>query len=255
MSLSAVVIAKNEEQNIEKCLDSLVFCDEILLIDDFSSDRTVETIQKLKFKNQNYKSKVKIFRRGLNGNFAAQRNFGLKKAAGDWVLFVDADERVTPSLRDEITKLQLPNTNYNGFYIKRQDFLWGEEVKYSADRFHPVRLAKKESGVWQGKVHEVWEIKGKISNLKNSLTHYPHPTLRKFIEEINFYSTIRARELDAQGKKSSLARIVLWPKGKFLETWIVKRGFLNGTPGFVISLMMGLHSFLAWSKLWVRQRK
>ena len=124
--ISAVVLAKNEEKNIEECLKSLKWCDEIIIVDDYSEDGTLKKVQSSKFKVQNDsprgeagKSKLKIFKRRLDNDFAGQRNFGLEKASGDWVLFVDADERVNGQLRSEIGwRVTRYGLRVNGFNLK-----------------------------------------------------------------------------------------------------------------------------------------
>lgn len=245
--ISSVVLTKNEEKNIKDCLDSLRWCDEIVVIDDFSEDKTTEIAKKYG---------ARISKRALDNDFASQRNFGLEKAKGDWVLFVDADERVSQSLQEEILKLLGQNTSYIGFYLHRRDFMWGKELKHGEPgNVRLLRLAKRDSGKWERRVHEVWDVKGRVGELKNPLIHYPHPTLREFIAEVDWMSTLHAQENKREGKKSNLFKIVLFPKMKFLNNWILKRGFLDGTPGFLVAMVMAFHSFLSWGKLWLLQRK
>jgi len=245
IKLTAVILAKNEEKNIQNCLESVKFCDEILVIDDNSSDKTVEISRKMG---------AKVFNRSLNNDFAGQRNLALRQAQGQWVLFVDSDEIVPPSLREEINNLKF--TIYNGFFIKRQDIWKGKEIKYGeTGNIKILRLAKKEAGKWTRPVHEIWQVRGRVGTLKNSIFHYPHPALREFINEINQYSSLHAKANYREGKKPSLLKIIFWPKGKFVYNWIFKLGFLDGMAGFMIALMMSFHSFLAWSKLWILQRE
>ncbi len=242
--ISVVVLTKNEEKNIVDCIESLSFCDEVIVIDDNSDDRTVELAQR---------AKAKVFTRDLNRNFSTQRNFGLDKARGEWVLFIDADERVTPSLHQEIIT-NITNstiTQYDGFYIKRTDFIWGRELKYGeTTNVKLIRLARKDVGKWKGKVHEVWNIKGEVGQLKHPLFHYPHQTITEFLQEINFYTDIRAKELYDKGIKTSWWEIILYPKVKFIVNYFIKGGFRDGLPGLVFALMMSLHSFLVRAKLW-----
>ncbi|MBI2622447.1 glycosyltransferase family 2 protein [Candidatus Microgenomates bacterium] len=246
--ISAVILTKNEEKNIEVCLKSLDFCDEIIVIDDNSVDKTVELAKK---------SKAKVFTRALNNDFSRQRNFGLEKAHEEWVLFIDADERVSPSLCDEITQLtNNPITQCNGFYIKRRDFMWENELKCGeTGDIKLLRLARKEGGKWEGRVHEKWKVKGKLGELKNLLLHYPHQTITEFLREINFYTDIRAQELYEKGTSVYWWSIILYPKVKFFRNFFVKKGFLDGLPGLILALMMSFHSFLVRGKLWLMQQK
>lgn len=245
IKITAVILAKNEEKNIKKCLESVKFCDEIMVIDDNSADRTAEIARKLG---------VKVFRHSLNNNFAAQRNFALRQAQNQWILFIDSDEIVPEDLATEIKSLNYSDNE--GFYFKRQDIWQGKEIKHGeTGNIKLLRLARKEAGKWIRPVHEVWDIKGKTGILKNPILHYPHPTLREFISEINLYSTLHAGTNLEEGKKPSLWKIIFWPRGKFVYNWIFKLGFLDGTAGFIIALMMSFHSFLAWSKAWKLQKE
>lgn len=247
--ISAVVLTKNEEKNIAECLKSLTWCDEVIVVDDYSKDDT-------RAKCQNSDVKCQVFQRHLSDDFAAQRNFGLEKARGEWVLFVDADERISPALASEI---QHTTNNIqqreDGFYLKRRDFIWGKELKHGeVGNVRLLRLAKKGVGKWKKRVHEVWDVKGKTSMLENPILHYPHQTLREFVAEVESYSTLHAKTHLEEGRRSSVLKIVFYPIFKFLDNWGLKFGFLDGTPGFLVAKMMSFHSFLAWSKLWLMQK-
>lgn len=250
MTLSAIILTKNEEQKIKKCIESLRFCDEIIIIDDDSSDKTLDIAAK--FKN------VKIFKKNLDGNFAAQRNFAIEKASGNWILFIDADEEISQKLEKEIIKTTkaLEDDN-NAYYIKRRDMFWGKELKYGEvyDAAHKgfIRLIKKGRGQWYGNVHEVYYVNsGDVGNLENHLLHHPHANLKSFIDKINFYSSIRADELYEKGKKTNSFEIIFYPFFKFLYTYIVKLGVVDGLKGFVYCFMMSFHSFLVRSKLYMK---
>ena len=248
MNLSAVVLTRNEEDNIKECIDCLDFCDEVVIIDDNSSDKTVILAEKLG---------AKIYSRKLGTNFAAQRNFGLNKAQGKWVMFVDADERVTENLRNEIIQIiNDPLVNYLGFYIKRADYMWGRKLTYGETaNVKLLRLARRKAGKWTRRVHEVWEVRGRTHDLINPLKHYPHPTLADFLVSVNNMSSLHAKANLEEGKRSSLTKIIILPIGKFILNYIFKMGFLDGIQGFIVALVMSFHSYLAWSKLWFLQRK
>lgn len=245
--ISAVVITKNEERNIGECLASVSWCDEIIVIDDNSTDKTIEMAKK---------AKAKIYTHSLGNNFSEQRNFGLDKAKGDWILFVDADERVSSALWYEI--MQHTNdsiNNYSGFYVKRRDVMWGKQLSHGeTGNIKLLRLAKKSSGRWMGKVHEVWVVDGKKAILNNVLTHYPHNSVEKFLKEINFYTDLRSKELYDKKVKVTWISIILFPTGKFIRNYILKQGFRDGIPGLVLAMMMSFHSFLVRGKLWLMQQ-
>lgn len=244
--ISVVIIAKNEEQNIGRCLESLKWCDEIIVVDDNSSDKTLDIVRRYK---------AKIFSRALNNDFSAQRNFGLLKAMHEWVLFVDGDEIVPDALAYEMSSaIQLKDQNlrsFNGFYIKRIDFMWGKQLKYGeTGNIKLLRLAKKGFGLWEGKAHEKWNIDGHIGCLNNPMSHFPHKTLKEFLEEINFYTDIKASELNTKNTKVYFWSIPLYPIGKFIYNYVFKKGFMDGVAGLIFAIVMSFHSFLVRGKLW-----
>ena len=246
--ISAVVLTKNEEKNIKECLEGIKWCDEIIIIDDNSKDKTVKIAKE---------SGAKVFNHSLNNDFSAQRNYGLSKVKGDWILFVDADERISEPLQYEIRNVILfeERRDIDGYFIKRKDFMWGKELKHGeAGNIKLLRLAKKGKGEWIGKAHETWKVKGKTKFLKNSILHYPHQDVKIFLEEINFYTNLRAEELIDKKVKISWFSIILYPIGKFIINFFVKRGFMDGTPGFIIAMTMSFHSFMARSKTWLRMK-
>lgn len=232
--ISAIILSKDEEKNIARCLNSVSWCDEIILIDDYSRDKTVQIAKKYK---------AKIYKRHLNGNFAAQRNFGLSKAKNKWVLFIDADEVLSGKF--------LPHDKYEGYFIKRQDYFLGKKMSYSeAGNIKLLRLGKKGSGIWKRKVHEYWDIKSNVGNIEIFFVHYPHPSLREFIDDINRYSSIHTTENIKEGKQVNLFKIIFYPLAKFVKNYFYNLGFLDGTRGFIMAVFMSFHSFLSWSKAW-----
>lgn len=245
--ISAVVLTKNEEKNIKDCLESLKWCDEVVIIDDYSEDKTTEIAESFG---------AEVYKKKLENDFADQRNFGLEKAKGDWVFFVDADERVSDSLREEVTKLlSYKVTRSLGFYLKRRDFIWGRKLKHGeTGNIKLLRLGKKDAGKWRRAVHEAWEVEGPTETLRNPLSHYSHQTLREFLADIDWMSTLHAEENKKEGKRSNLFKIIFFPKLKFIDSWILKLGFLDGVPGLLVAFLMSFHSYLAWSKLWLAQR-
>ena len=246
MKLTAVILTKNEGNNIERCLKSVSFANEIILVDDFSIDSTVATASK-SIKN------IKVYKNDLKGDFAAQRNFGMKKASGDWILFIDADEIITSELQKEILE-KLNNSKFDSYYLRRRDFFWGKELRFGelskVRHIGLIRLIRKNSGIWMGDVHEVFHTAKKSGRLKNFVDHYPHPTIKEFLEDINFYSSLRANELFNQEKPINILEIIFVPILKFIYIYFVKLGFLDGPSGFTYSFMMTFHSFLVRAKLY-----
>jgi len=250
MKNSAVVLTRNEEKNIKECLESISFCDEVIVVDDDSTDKTLNIAKKMG---------AKTFSRGMNENYGKQCNYGLKKASGDWIFFIDADERVSKKLREEIIN-KLSNREivkqYSGFSVKRKDKLLDKWLRFGeVGTFRSIRLVKKGSGKWMRRVHVWFKLKGSVGKLKNPLQHFPHPTLNEFIRSINRWSSWHARANNEEGKKSNLFKIILFPVFKFFQNYIFRLGFLDGMHGFIHALLMSFHSFLAWSTLWINEQK
>ncbi len=270
-SISTVVLTKNEEKNIERCIATLAWCDEIIIIDDYSDDDTISRIKN--YESRIKEKNIKIFKRKLNGDFAAQRNFGLEKASGDWILFVDADEVVTTKLGAEIKQQisdavvipvnepgstekekwipgQARNDNrVAGFFLKRKDYFGGNWLNYGETanvRF--LRLGRKEMGKWEGRVHEVWKLEGEFGELINPVLHYPHPTVTEFLKEVNTYTDIVVQCWKEEGRKIKVWEIIVYPAGKFIRNYIIRLGFLDGVAGLIMAIFMSFHSFLARSK-------
>lgn len=245
--ITAVVLTRSEEKNIVDCLLSIKWCDEILVVDDNSNDRTRELAER---------EKTKVIKAALNGDFSKQRNLGLGIAKGDWVLFIDADERVTDSLRYEIQSVIADSMNpFNGYLIKRFDVMWGKILQHGDTNISLLRLAKKNAGKWEGPVHEKWVVKGKVGKLRNSIQHFPHPTIGEFLEKLNLYTDLRSRELYRKGVRSNFISVIAYTKTKFIQNYFIKRGFLDGVPGLISAVMMSFHSFLVRGKLWFLWQK
>ncbi len=246
-TLSAVLIAKNEEKNLPDWAACLSWCDELVIISDQSTDSTEALAKKLG---------AHVFTHALTNDFAAQRNFALQKATSEWVLFVDGDERVTPQLAQEIQEKIAQKNAPDGFYIRRSDFLFGKMLKFGdAGTTSLLRLAKKNAGHWKLPVHEVWDVQGRTETLTHPLYHYPHPTIDEFLSEINTYSTIRAQELYEKKIQSNYFSILAYPAGKFLENYFYHLGVLDGEAGLVSALIMSFYSFLVRGKLWLLWHK
>ncbi len=249
--LSVIILTKNEEKNIEDCLKNLAWCDEIVVVDDNSQDGTIKKLES-KSQSASWRIKLKIFKRDLNGDFAQQRNFGLEKAAGDWVLFIDADERVSSSLREEIIKkINNPQNQFNGFFIKRKDFLFGKFLEHGeTSRVKLLRLAKRGAGKFRRPVHETWQVNGPVSTLASPLLHYPHPTVTEFLKDLNFYTDLNAQAFYREGVKVYWWQIIVYPLIKFKKNYFFLLGFLDGIPGLMQAIFMSFHSFLTRGKLW-----
>jgi len=246
MGISAVILTQNSSKTLRSTLESVSFCNETIVIDDNSTDTTL-TIAKA--------TRATVFSRSLGGDFAAQRNFGISKAAYEWVLFVDSDEVVSGELRDEILQA-IRSVDVKGFYLKRRDVLWGRPILHGeAAEVRLLRLSRKGSGKWVRPVHETWNVAGVVGTLEHPLLHTPHPTVADFLSDINYYSDINARHFYASGTRASVWHIVGYPTAKFFQNYLVRQGYRDGMPGIIIALMMSFHSFLTRAKLWHLQKQ
>ena len=244
--LSVTILTKNSEKTLAPTLRSVAFCDEVIVIDDKSSDNTSDIAKKMR---------ASVYSRSVSDDFASQRNFGLSKAVNEWVLFVDSDEIVSPELAREIQEAVL-RVDVNGFYLKRLDVLWEKKLQHGeTDRVRLLRLGKKGKGVWVRPVHEVWNITGVVGTLQHPLQHYPHPNVAQFLSAINTYSTINARHLYKEQVTSNVGSIIVYPIAKFIQNYLFRKGFLDGMPGILVAMMMSFHSFLTRSKLWILHHK
>ena len=243
--LTGIVLVKNEASNLGKCLPGLAFCDHILVIDDNSTDDSVKVAQRYG---------AEIMPHPLNGDFAAARNWALKQAKTPWVLFVDADEIVSPKLATEI-QTAIQKIEFKGFAIRRLDALWGQTLNHGdVGDVWLVRLARRGAGSWKGPVHETWQIEAQVGRLKQPLLHYPHPDLVSFLERINHYSTLKADYFFKQNKKVGLLEIIGGPVWRFKKNYLLKFGFLDGTAGFVHAMLMAFYTFMVAGKLYLRYK-
>lgn len=239
--ISTVVLTHNSARTLSDTLASLVWSDELLVIDDESTDETAAIAQRFR---------ARVVRHALVKDFATQRNFGLAQARGDWVLFVDADEVVSPALAAEIQKA-IKDSVIDGYFLTRQDRLWGRVLRHGeTNAVRLMRLGRRGAGKWTRPVHEVWEIHGYTKTLKVPLLHFPHPDVAQFLADINEYSSANAEYLYQRNVRVSCLAIIAYPAAKFFVNYIWRQGWRDKTPGVIIALMMSFHSFLTRAKVW-----
>jgi len=175
-------------------------------------------------------------------DFSDVRNKLLKSAKSEWVLFLDADEKISKDLKKEIAELN--PQNFSGFFIKRKIIFLGRAI--GEDKV--LRLAKRYAGKWHRKVHETWKVKGEVGTLDNYIIHNTASNLHEYIGKINKYAKMHAMENNREGKKPTIFKIVLFPVFKFFQNIILGRGF-------VFSMLQSFHSFLSWSQEWILLKK
>lgn len=241
--LTGIIIAKNEEQTIDRAIASLKFCDEILVVDNNSTDSTSVV---------SHNACARVISSSITNDFAQLRNTAVSSATDEWMLFLDADEVISDDLRINI-KHELEDAKYSSYYLRRRDHFWGKILEHgevsSVYERGIIRLMKKGSGTWQGSIHETWQCNSEVGEIDGFIEHHPHPDISSFLESINDYSTIRAQGLIASGKKVGPLQLVSYPVGKFFYTYFLKGGYRDGVQGFIYSFMMSFHSFLVRAKV------
>jgi lipopolysaccharide heptosyltransferase II len=243
MKISAAVVAFNEGANIERCLKSLSFCDEIILVDSRSTDNTVRLAGKYT---------KKIFYRDFTG-FSDIKNFALKQARFPWVLSIDADEEVTPELKAAVLRAA-SSEEFDGYFIKRSDFFLGRMIAHCGwDRDYQLRLFMRSKGAFDGKkVHESVRLNGRAGKINEPILHYSYPDSRTYFEKMNRYTTMQALE---KKRPFPVLMMIFAPFFKFFKMYFLKAGFMDGKQGFVLSVYSGFSEFIKFAKMAFIKRK
>lgn len=247
MKISAIIIAKDAENLIIDCLESVSFCDEIIVIDSGSSDRTVDIAKK-------FGSKVFEYR---TDDFSKLRNFGLEKANGEWIFYIDSDERVSDLLRRNI-QYQISNFKFpmpEVYKIRRKNFYLGNHEWPYIEKLE--RLFKKDSlKKWRGKLHESPVFEGNLEELEGFLLHYTHRDLSSMLAKTIEWSEIEAKlRLKANHPKMNAWRFFRVMISSFLNSYVKQKGWKAGTVGLIESLYQAFSIFVTYSKLWEMQQK
>ena len=242
--LSVTIIAFNEEKNIRACLESVKWADEVIVVDSESTDKTRDIAKEY---TQN------IFVKKWEG-FAPQRKFALEKVTDDWVLAVDADERVSDELKTEIEMLLENVPEADGYQIPRRNYLLDKVIKscfWYPD--YQLRLFRKDKvSVTDRKVHEGYEVAGIIERLENDLIHFTHQDIGETIGKINSYSTLQAEER-YKTKKIKPRDILIHPFAAFLNHFISRKGYKDGVYGLMVSLIHSITNLMTYMKIWELQ--
>lgn len=244
-NISAVVICNDEEKNIEECLKSLQWCNEIIVVDSFSSDNTVDLAKKFT---------DKIFQNEWKG-FADQRKFALTKISNEWIFSLDADERCTNELADEINRSLSQNDQASGYLIPRKSFFlkkWIRHCGWSPD--FQLRLFKKNSvHVRERLVHEGYEVKGEVRKLQKPILHYTVNSISEFINKINLYSTLSA--IEKKDVSIGYAYLLFKPSLEFIKKFIFQKGFMDGISGLMVCYFHMITKMLTYMKIREIQNK
>jgi len=237
--LSVVIITLNEEAKIRDCLESVKWADEIIVVDSYSRDTTAEVAGE-------YTSK--IHQREFTG-FGEQKNYALSKAKGDWVLSIDADERVTAELREEIVRT-LANPRACGYYMRRKSYFANKWIKHCG--WWPdyvLRLFRRDCGRFSDRlVHEALKLNGPTGRLNNPLEHRPYLSVSELIRKVDEYSTLGAQVLVAEGTRCSCCTALSHSTLAFVKTYFLKMGILDGWMGLVIAYSTAVGVFYRYVK-------
>ncbi len=245
-TLAVVILARNEERNIVDCIESVRFADEILVVDSGSEDATCELA-----KAQG--AKVVLHPMGEDG-FAGQRNFALTVLETDWVLYLDADERVTDGLREEICAIVRENEPIAGS-MQRLSVVMGQAMRHGVYRPDRVlRLFPRTGVTWVGVVHEHPEVQLPVRQMKKPAYHYADRNWEQYFEKFNQYTTMMAQKLQEQGRHVGLAGGLFHAAYAFFQTYVVKLGFLDGRLGFLLCLYHFFYTLTKYVKLEARNR-
>jgi len=242
--LSVIIPCFNEEAVIAECLESVKFADEILVVDSYSTDRTLEIARR-------YTDRILQHEFWSHG---AQNNWAIPQVKHDWVLIVDADERITPALAEEIRTLLLAPA-CDGYRIWRRNFFLNKEIHHGMwGKDSVLRLFHRNKGRYQEKhVHSQIELNGSVGQCRENMIHHSYRSLDDYMRKIHRFSRGGALNMHQQGKQSGGWTMLGHSFARFLKSYILKRGFLDGIEGFIIAFMEADHAFLKYAKLWELQ--
>lgn len=232
MKLSVVIITLNEEDRLEDALKSCRdIADEIVVVDSYSTDKTIEIAKK--YGAQIFKKKFV--------DYSSQKNFAKDKATYPWILNLDADERVSETLKQEILKVKQQNheeIDADGFLVKRKTSYLGRWIKHSG--WYPdrkLRLFRKDKSQWRGRIHEGLILEGKTAKMEGDILHFTYRDITDHINRLNRYAKMQAEDIVEKKKKLLFLRAILLPPVTFIRFYLWKMGILDGFPGFIIALV------------------
>ena len=243
--ISVLIITKNEEEVIEKCIESVKeLADEIVVVDD-SSDQTGQIAEKLG---------ARVVKNEFK-NFSDQRNIALKHARYEWIFYIDADERATPGFINEVKeKIKASPEDLAGFFVRRKTFYMGRDWNFT-DKVERIFRKSKLLG-WRGIVHETPSVDGEIEIINEPILHYTHRNLSQMLEKTNSWSEYEAKlRFDAYHPKMNLPRFIRVIVTGFLKSFFREKGYKNGTAGLIEAIYQSYSMFITYSKLWEMQNK
>ncbi len=246
LPVSVYVLTFNNHRTIERCLNSLHWAEELVVVDSGSTDGTYEICKRYT---------EKLYCKEFQGH-RDQYQFAADLTTRDWIMFVDADEEVPPELVEEIRKvLREEAEDIDGFFVYRQTFYLGKWIRYGG--WYPdgeIRLYRRDKGRWEGGLHAKIQVKGRVSVLKNKYLHYTYRDISDQIQTIDKYSKIAAEDMAESGEKFSVFKLLFHPPFRFVKEYLLKMGFRDGLPGLIIIVSTMFYVFIKYAKLWEIQK-
>lgn len=240
--ITAIIPTLNEEIHIADAIESVSFADEIIVIDSYSADKTLKIAEKLN---------VKIIKRKFD-DFSSQKNFAIQQATHPWIYILDADERVTPGVKKEILEAVKNPKDFVGFFVRRTFYFCGRKLNYGGcQRDKVVRLFLKEHCKYSGVVHETIATKGELGFFKNRIEHYSYKSFDHYISKMNHYGALRGKQFHQEGRKVNLYHILVKPPARFVIHYFIRRGFLDGFPGYIFAKTQAYSVYTKYLKLWL----
>lgn len=246
--ISVITLTLNEQHNIADCLASVSWADQLIVVDSGSTDNTVSLAR------QFTQDVLEVEWKGYGGT----RNEALQHASSDWVLWLDADERVPPELADEIRMIVAGNDErFAGYDVARRAYFLGKWIKHCG--WYPsrvTRLFRRSKGRFtESNVHEQLLLDGERGHLKNDLIHLTDPDLEHYFRKFNRYTTLAAKDLQSAGKRFAITDVLFRPLFMFVKMYVLRLGFLDGLHGFVLSVVSAAYVFVKYAKLWELRKR
>ena len=246
-TVSAVLVTKNEEHNIRRVLDSLNWVDEIIVVDSGSVDNTLKICREYEVRIEEVEWK----------GFTETKNIAMELADSDWILSLDADEEITPELKEELLALIESDDPLDGYRIPRKNHYLGKWIKYCG--WYPdlqMRLWKYGKGRWMGgRVHESVFVDGSTGVTKAAMNHFSYNSIADHLERINKYSGLNARDKYESGKRCSFLNLLFVAPMQFVKVYLIRGGFLDGSRGLIVSVLGAFYAFQKKARLWELQQK
>jgi glycosyltransferase involved in cell wall biosynthesis len=246
-TISAFIVCCNEERQIRRCLESVAWCDEIVIVDSGSTDKTLDICREFT---------KKIIHKDWQG-YVRQKRFALEQCSCDWVLNVDADEEVSGPLKEEVLSIlsndrEETNPTVNGYYLNRVVFFL--ERWWRKGGWHPeyrLRLCRRSATTWGGEdPHEKASVTGATARCRSELHHYSFTDLTDYMRRMNTLSSNATHTLLNRGVRASLAAITLRPVARFFKFYVTRKGYREGTAGFIVAVIEAISVFLKYAKVW-----